>query len=275
MKTHTKDDPESLSTAASIKLMALAIAVIAAILVTLLAVDRGRHAGGELEVNKPVTEEDPSTNPEGGPYVPYPDPGLVSAPSTSSTANSLGSVDRVLASMNWANIAFNAPEKIRLNDSAQIHLLLSLQKSMDELRAEINAAGKREGARIRVSNRMEAHLSSQEGTFKILSITPEEQAIGSIGTFEWKWEVEPLIPGVHTLYLNVIAHFSVDGVPASKSIKTFERKIEVEVSTSQWVSEFYEKNWQWLWVVFLIPAAGWLWKRGRRLWELLKSTWSD
>jgi hypothetical protein len=281
MKTHARETHESLSTQALVKLIAIAIFVISAITVILLVVvDMRNEKSIQPSVEKSSSVETSDTGPVGGPYIPYsgPGPAPVSQPArpASSNANSLDSVDRVLASMNWANIAFNAPEKISLKDRAQIQLLLSLQKSMEELRGEIAAMGKREGAKIKVSNRMEAHLSSQEGSFKILKITPEEQAVGSIGTFEWKWEVEPLAPGIHSLYLNLVAHFSVDGTPTRKSIRTFEKKIEVEVPPEveiparQQALEFIERNWQWLWVVILVPIARWLWPIAGRLWRQWK-----
>jgi hypothetical protein len=68
-------------------------------------------------------------------------------------------IDRILESMGWGNIAFNAPSSMNLRDLAQIQLLLSLEQSVEELRDMVTAAGEKEGARIRVSNWMEARLS--------------------------------------------------------------------------------------------------------------------
>ena len=163
--------------------------------------------------------------------------------------------------MDWANIAFNSPQKINLNETAQIQLLLSLQKPMDELREAIAAAGEREGAKVRVSNRMEARLSGPN--FQITAITTEEQAVGSIDTVEWKWEIKPTAPGRHRLHLTLTALFSVDGANTRRSVRTFDKSIEVEVTAGQWASEFFGKNWQWLWAAILLPIGGWLWKRWR------------
>lgn len=258
LKTNNRETHESSSTLTLAMLATLAISVIIGIAAILLTMDSIRkeeqmQALGRMPPILIEPEKKPAADfPAGGPYIP--------SSGKRPTSNPLDSVDRVLDSMVWANIAFNAPLKISLTDKAQIQLLLSIQKSMDELRGLIVAAGQQEGAIIKVTNQMEARLTGQEGSFKILKITPEEQAVGSVGTFEWKWEVEPLIPGVHTLYLGLIAHFTVDGVPTRKSIRTFERKINVEVSAGQLASQFYERNWQWLWAAILIPTVGWLWK---------------
>jgi hypothetical protein len=268
MKTHTRETHESLSKPVLVILMVMALSVFSVISIILILLAM-KEEPTPPPVEIPISVETPDNGPVGGPYIPY--SGSGPAPTYS-----LASVDRALASMNWANIAFNAPQKISLKDRVQIQLLLSLRKSIDELRREIVAAGKREGATIQVTNRMEARLSGPEGIFKILKITPEVQAVGSIGTFEWKWEVEPLAPGIHSLYLNLVAHFSVDGVPTLKSIRTFERKIEVEVPPEvevpahQQALEFIERNWQWLWVVILVPIVKWLWPiagRLRRRWK--------
>lgn len=164
--------------------------------------------------------------------------------------------------MSWASIAFNTPQKINLKETSQIQLLLSLQRPMDKLREEIAAAGEREGARIRVSNRMEARLSGPN--FRINAITPEEQAVGSIGTVEWKWEINPTATGRHSLHLTLTALFNVDGAASRRAIRTFDKTIDVEVTAGQWASDFFENNWQWLWAAILLPIAGWTWKRWKR-----------
>ncbi len=264
MKTNNRETLESSSTLILAMLTVMGISAISAISVVLLTMDSKQKEEQMQSLGRmpPILIEHgkkPVNGPVGGPYIPSTD--------ARPNSNSLDSVDRALGSMIWANIAFNAPQKVSLADKAQIQLLLSIHESMDELRGLIIAAGKKESATIKVSNQMEARLTGQEGSFKILKITPEEQAVGSIGTFEWKWEVEPLMPGVHTLYLSLIAHFSVDGVPTRKSIRTFEKKIEVEVSSGQWALQFLEKNWQWLCTTILVPAAVLLWTQRRRLWK--------
>jgi hypothetical protein len=163
--------------------------------------------------------------------------------------------------MAWGNISFNSPEKINLNDTPQIQLLLSLQKSIDELRAEITAAGVREGATIRVSNRMEARLTGPN--FRITAITPEEQAVGSTGTVEWKWQIAPTASGRHSLHLTLTAMLNVDGATTRSAIRTFDKVIDVQVTTGQWFTEFFKENWEWLWAAIFLPIAGWLWNRWR------------
>ena len=168
------------------------------------------------------------------------------------------SIDNYLASMASANIAFNVPQTINLYETALIKLKLSLQKSIDELREALTAEGKREGAIVKVSNRMEARLTG--ANFQITAITSEEQAVGSIGEVEWKWEIKPTTSGKHNLHLTLTALFSVDGESTRKTIRTFDKTIEIEVTPAQLVLKFLENNWQWLWAAILLPIVGWGWK---------------
>jgi len=171
----------------------------------------------------------------------------------------IAAVDRILDSLARANIAFNAPETINLAASAQIQLLLSLEQSIDDLRNALTQPGEKEGAQIRVSDRMEAHLTGQN--FQITAITPGEQAITSIGTTEWKWEVKPVTPGRHGLHLTLTALFEVDGKSTRRAIRTFDKTIAVDVTLSQQFSGFVARNWQWLWTALLVPLVVWLVKK--------------
>lgn len=176
-----------------------------------------------------------------------------------SSQSSLLRIDRILESLELGNIAFNAPTSMNLEDLAQIQLLLGLEQSIEDLSKMVTVAGEKEGACIRISDRMEARLSGT--SFQITAITPEEQAIPSKGVTEWKWEVKPTNPGRHQLHLTLTALFNVDGISTRRAIRTFDKTIEVEVRWGQRISGFISENWQWLWAVILAPVAGWIWNR--------------
>jgi hypothetical protein len=137
--------------------------------------------------------------------------------------------------------------------------MLSLETPTEELKQMIEAAGEKEGAQIRVSDRMEARLSGPN--LAITAITPEIQAVSRIDFTEWKWEVKPTGHGRHNLHLTVSALLDVDGASTPRVIRTFDKVLEVGVAWDQRVGSFVEENWQWLWAAILVPLAGWLWKR--------------
>ena len=170
-----------------------------------------------------------------------------------------GAIDQILEKLQFGNIAFNVPKKINFHDTAIIQLVLGLEAPIDELKRVISAMGEKEGVRTRVSGRMEARLSGPN--FSVTAITPEIQAVPRSDIVEWKWEVRPISDGRHYLHLTLSVLLSVDGVSTPLAIRTFDKVIVVEVGWHQRASSFFDKNWQWLWAVILVPMVGWLWKK--------------
>lgn len=171
----------------------------------------------------------------------------------------LSSIDQILEKLEFGHIAFNVPATINLRDTAIIQLMLDLKTPVDQLKQMIEAAGEKQGAQIRVSDRMEARLSGPN--FAITAIAPEIQAISRSNITEWKWEVKPTSDGRHHLHLTLSALLSINGASTPRAIRTFDQMIEVEVMWYQRIESFFDKNWQWLWAAILVPIAGWLWKR--------------
>jgi hypothetical protein len=130
-------------------------------------------------------------------------PEMNSKPPLPPLEDRFGAIDRILEKLEFGNIAFNLPKTMNLRDTAVIQLVLGLETSMDELKRMIEAAGEKEGARIRVSDRMEARLSGPN--FAITAITPEIQAVSRSEITEWKWEVKPSSDGYHYLHLTLSA----------------------------------------------------------------------
>lgn len=171
-------------------------------------------------------------------------------------------VDRLLDKMELGAIAFNVPTNINIDDFSQVQLILSLTKTVEKLKLSITEKGEKVGAAIKVSRRMEARLSSY--MFQITAITPEIQVISSGEQTEWKWEIHPKKAGRHQLHLTLTALLEVDGHSTPRAIRTFQKIIEVNVTTTQKIKFFFNNNWQWLWAAILVPVAGWLWKRKKK-----------
>ena len=175
----------------------------------------------------------------------------------------LGAIDGILEQLAVGNIAFNAPQTMNLHHTALIQLKLGLTTPTAELKRLIQAEGEKEGASLRVSDRMEARLTGPN--FVISAITPETQAVSRSTITEWQWEVKPNSGGRQNLHLTVSALLTIDGAPTPRVIRTFDKIIEVDVTWNQQVRSFFENNWQWLWAAVIIPLVGWLWKRRQGL----------
>lgn len=175
----------------------------------------------------------------------------------------LQAIDDVLEGMVLGTLAFNAPKEMNINESALIHLVLGVEKTIEDVKRMIEEEGDKVGANIRVSNRMEARLSGRN--FEITAINPEIQAVARKEVTEWKWEVKPIAEGSQNLHLTLSALIIVEGESTPKVIRTFDRTITVEVTIAQKIKGFIQNNWQWLWAVVLVPLGGWIWKRRKRL----------
>ena len=173
-----------------------------------------------------------------------------------------GNVDRLLNEMEFGAIAFNAPTNINIDGSPQIQLILSLAETVEKLKKAITEEGEKVGATIKVSDRMEARLSGY--MFQITAITPETQAVSKYQRTEWKWEIHPKEEGKHKLHLTLTALLEIDGRSTPRAIRTFDKVIEVNVTTTQKIMLFFKNNWQWLWAAILAPITGWLWKRKKK-----------
>jgi hypothetical protein len=171
-------------------------------------------------------------------------------------------VDRILEKMQLGNIAFNVPSSMNLAETSLVQLVLSLEKPIEELKQIIEAQGEREGARIRVSKRMEARLTGTD--FQITAITPECQAIAGNELTKWKWEIKPVKPGHSRLHLTLNAFLTVEGISTARTVCTFDKYIDVNVTLHQKAIDFIGKNWQWLWAAIIIPVVGWLWRRRKK-----------
>ena len=178
--------------------------------------------------------------------------------SSPTPSTSLGVVEGIVSNLEWGNIAFDAPKKIKFEEPKIIELILSPTKSVQELQSSLKSHEQSESARIQISNRMEANLSGSG--FKIEALVPQEQAVSRGKTTQWKWEVTPIKDGDQNLYLTLSAIIDVSNQKEPFVIRTFDKTIKVEVSTGQRISTFISSNWQWLWASILVPLSPFIWK---------------
>lgn len=173
-------------------------------------------------------------------------------------------VDDIVKRLDWGQIAFNAPKLVELGETFHIELLLSLTKSIEDLKRDVKEAGEKEGFQVRVSSLMEAQVTGQG--FQITAKPPVEQTVDSLETAVWKWDVKAIEPGLHVLHLTLWAVLSINGKDRSKVVKTFDHQLEIRVSMTNRVRSFMKDNWQWLWTAILVPVAGaiWAWWRHRK-----------
>lgn len=158
-----------------------------------------------------------------------------------------------------ANIAFQTPDTMKLGKAREVKLLLSLEKTVEELQSQLGSEFPTQGARIEAAPIMEANLSGS--AFKISSLNPTRQAIRSSGETTWEWAVTPLEKGSHSLKLRLYVVVTLQGTSAPMEVKTFEREIPVEVSVGEVALDFAKNNVQLIWLVLVVPIAGFISRR--------------
>lgn len=168
-------------------------------------------------------------------------------------------IDIILRNMEFGNIAFNTPRSLNIQDTAIIQLLLNAKIPFDLLKQQLEWAGAREGTKIKISDKMEASLTAPN--FAITPISPGIQAISRKETTEWKWEIKPKSTGRHYVHLTLSALLNIEGESTPRAIRTFDRRIEIDITWGQLAKGFFSNNWQWLWAALIVPIAGWIWKK--------------
>ncbi|MEO8365021.1 MAG: hypothetical protein ABI538_02320 [Pseudoxanthomonas sp.] len=172
-----------------------------------------------------------------------------------STDTGTNVVDGIMAQLKLGNVAFNTPASINIEETVSIHVALSPSEAVEALEARVQGPGQKVSHALQVANNMEARLSG-EG-FRIVPVTSERQAVSS-GVTEWIWDVTPLTVGKHQLTLTIDALINVNGETVPKTLRTFRKPIEVEVTATQRVSGVVSEHGKWLWTTLLVPVFGWM-----------------
>ncbi len=153
-------------------------------------------------------------------------------------------VDQVIQSMRDANIAFNTPKRMAVDESKEIKLLLSLDQETEELIAQLSTEDPNVSAEIKASELMKAKLTGDPKVFEIQSLDDDlPQAVPSTGSTEWRWNVIPRKRVMHDLEFNLFAIIKVDGSEASRKVNTFQSDaIEVVVNVPDFLRGFVVEN---------------------------------
>lgn len=163
-------------------------------------------------------------------------------------------VDRILETMGIGNIAFNVPRTMVEQQDYEINLLVSPSRSMqelqEELRRHVEDHENLEGARIKLTERMEARLTGPN--FEITRRGTAIQAVGEAEPTKWQWDVLPKKAGWQELHLTLSAHLVVNDIVTPRTIDTFEKVIKVQVDWDSWIKRLIYDQWTWAWSIILL-----------------------
>ena len=120
--------------------------------------------------------------------------------------------------------------------------------------------------KISISPIMSAKLLGGRDSFIIDTLSTEFQNISKQGYTEWTWNLIPIKSGDNLLKLNVKIRIKEDGESYYKDIVVYDKKIKVKSNLRFSIISWFKENWQWFFVIILIPLIKWLyeeWKKNR------------
>ncbi len=174
-------------------------------------------------------------------------------------------VDKAIAQMQNGNIAFNHPAEIDTGHTADVALILSPNKTIDAIKADILQANKEagvvEGHSIKWSPFMEADLVGDG--LSVTKIGPSMQAVSGTTDATWNWSIKALESDEDTrkLHLTLNALITIDGKDRPTAVRVFDDTIKVNNPLPTRIRHFFSGNWQWIVTTLLLPLFGWIGKK--------------
>jgi archaellum component FlaC len=160
-------------------------------------------------------------------------------------------MDDMIERLRYANIAFNTPETMMVDESRQVVLLMStgllgaaLEENIRLILHDATKAGRIDTDSVKISLTMEAHLSGKG--FTITPLTPIEQIVLHQGFTRWEWTVHAIEPGTKILFLTLNALVSNNGETTRHTIQTYRKEVVVNVAALNAIAVWVDKNRDWL-----------------------------
>lgn len=160
-------------------------------------------------------------------------------------------LDRFMEKLKPANIVFNPPDTLQVGETRQIVLLMSvglsgsiLEEKLSRILLDSTKTQKIIGDSLKVSTRMEAHLTGQD--FAVTPVTAIQQLVSQKSTTRWEWLVEPREPGIKVLFLTLNAIIESPAKKSTQTIQTFRKSIYVHIRGTTTLIKWIDNNISWI-----------------------------
>ena len=175
-------------------------------------------------------------------------------------------IDKALKEALTGSIAYNAPQAMKLDETATLELLLNPVLEPGVLATQVTQPGEVVTASVEITPRMKAVLlqQSQDAFFIQPLHDNAEQLISTTETTKWSWDVTAKMGGVQRLTLVVYRLVTVDGNDNWRVVESYRSDIDVGVSM---VQRILMLDWKWIagiLVTALFIPAFWRWVDQRR-----------
>ena len=175
-------------------------------------------------------------------------------------------IDQSLSNAMQSSMAYNSPDKMQLDETLTIELLINPSKAPTELQNQVTESGTVVTATIEITPHMRAELTAaDQDAFLVQPIhTDPEQLIGSTETTRWAWQITAKKGGTQKLTLVVYRLVNFEGKEYWREVQTYKSDIDVNVSFAQQL-----KLLDWKWIVgtiltAIIVPAFWRWLDNRQ-----------
>ena len=183
----------------------------------------------------------------------------VSLSNPPSAVNAFARIERIFEQMNWGDFSFNIPKTIKIGDTSQAHLLLELQKPVEEIKNLIMATAKAESVYIKFNGRVEARLYGSG--FDIQSVSKDVQTLEASELYVWRWKLTPKESGVYPVRIDLLALYEMDGALGSSIVKSFSKEVNVKQYFFKSMFSFLYDNIAWFFIILILVGIGFILKR--------------
>lgn len=161
-----------------------------------------------------------------------------------------------------ATVALTVPEKSNIHDDVRVELLISLQKTADDLKKDLSESGQRYAEPLFVSRIVSATITAPD--FEIKKVTPERQVLSASNNTTWLWTLRPKTSGFHKIDVGVTAIVTTNNKEIDHHMKTFKKTVEIEITSTQILLQWLSEYWEWLASTIVIPLLLWLYNLRRK-----------
>jgi hypothetical protein len=162
-----------------------------------------------------------------------------------------------------------------LEESAMVKLLFSTEFKKEKFekllkdKFKIEADEKLDIKEVKYTNVLSAYLHGSG--FEVKQIFKSSKRLIDPDKVEkWEWNIKAIEKGVHKINVELYTYFYIKGSEKPYCLKTYEKQIEIKVTTSQKIWKFIKGNWQWSFTAIIIPVFIWgvrrfmRWRRGKK-----------
>lgn len=162
---------------------------------------------------------------------------------------------------NFGRLVYQVPEKMKLFKTYSVSVRINRDTTDDFIFKELDSSIPVRDTVIKTSSVMTVEVidPDAEKSFDIVKNNDVLQLVDTIDYTEWVFNVMPLKSGKHSLH--IVVSVIRDG---QKKQKVYAKDVVIAVNPIGSFRRWWSKNWQWSFVVIIIPLAKWYYDKKKK-----------